>query len=49
MNKGARTLYHDDNLIVITLEGATHISIDENHFDFSYELEPKSFHGSSTV
>ena len=44
MNKGARTLYYEDNLIVITTEEATHVSIDDNLFDFSYELEPKNFH-----
>jgi len=43
MNKGSRTPICEDNLIVITIEEATHVSIEDNHFDFSYKLEPKNF------
>jgi len=46
MNKEATTLYDEDNFIVFTTEGAAHVSIDDNLFDFSYELEPNYFHGS---
>ena len=46
MNNGARTLYTDENLILITTEGAENISVDEQLFDFSYALESKKFLGS---
>jgi len=49
MTKGARTLYSDKNLILVTTEGAGNISVDEQLFDFSYALEPKKFLGSPAV
>ena len=49
MTKGARTLYYDKNLILVTTEGAKNVSVDEQLFDFSYSLEPKKFLGSSAV
>ena len=49
MSKGARILYYKNNLILITSEGAEHVSIDVIRFDFSYELEPKNFRGSPGV
>jgi len=45
MNNEARTLYYEDNIILITTEGVAHVSIDDDLFDFSYELEPKNIHG----
>jgi len=49
MNKGARTQYYQENLIIITTERAAYVSIDDNLFDFSYELESKNFCGSLTI
>jgi len=49
MNKGVRTLYSDENLILVTTEGVENISVDEQLFDFSYALKPKKFLGSPTV
>ena len=49
MNKGVRTLYTDENLILVTTEGAENISVDEQLFDFSYALEPKKFLDSPAV
>jgi len=49
MSKGVRTLYHENNLMLITTEGAKHVSIDDIFFDFSYELEPKNIRGSRAV
>ena len=43
MTKGARTLYYDNNLILVTTEGDESVSIDEQLFDFSYALEPRNF------
>ena len=43
MTEGARTLYYDNNLILVTTEGAENVSVDEQLFDFSYALEPKKF------
>ena len=39
MRKNA-TLYYDNNVIFITIEGSAHVSIDDNLSDFSYEVEP---------
>ena len=49
MNKGARSLYSDKNLILVTTEGAENMSVDEQLFGFSYALEPKKFLGSPAV
>jgi len=49
MNRGARTLYTDENLILVTTEGVENISVDEQLFDFRYVLEPKKFLGSPAV
>ena len=49
MTKGARTLYSEDNLILVTTEAAESISVDEQLFEFSYSLEPKKFQGSPAV
>ena len=49
MSKGIRTLYYENNLILITTEGAEHVSIDDKLFDFSYEHEHKNLHGSPIV
>jgi len=49
MTKGARTLYSDKNLILVTTEGAENVSIDEQLFDFSHALEPKKSLGSPAV
>jgi len=49
MSKAARTLYYENNLILITTEEATHVSIDNNLFDFSYDLELKNFRGNQAV
>ena len=46
MSKGARRLYNENNVILITTEGAAHISTDGNLFNFNNELEPKHFRGS---
>jgi len=43
MSKGAITLYHENNIILTTIEGVAHIPIDDNLFDLSYELEPQNF------
>ena len=49
MNKVARTLYYENNLILITTEGVEHVSIDGRLFDFSYEMEPKNFRRCLTM
>ena len=49
MTKGVRTLYSDENLILVTTKGAENISVDEQFFDFSYALEPKKFLRDPTV
>ena len=49
MSKGARTLYYENNSILITTKGAEHVSIHDNLFDFSYEMEPKNFYGSAAI
>lgn len=49
MSKGARTLYYENNFILITVEGPEYVSIDDNLFDFSYELELKNFHGIPSI
>ena len=49
MNKWARTLYTNENLILLTTEGAENISVDEQLFDFSHALEPKKSLGSPAV
>jgi len=43
MRKGLRTLYYENNLILITTEEVAHVSIGDSVFDFSYDLEPKNF------
>jgi len=49
MSKGARTLYYENNSILITTKGAEHVSIDDNPFEFSYEAKPKNFSGSPAI
>ena len=49
MSKRARTLYYENNLILVTTKNAKHVSIDGRLFDFRYELEPKNFRGSLAV
>lgn len=49
MTKGARTLYSNDNLILVTTHGAENVSVDGQFFNFSYLLEPKKFPGSTAV
>lgn len=49
MTKGARTLYYDKNLILVTTKWAENVSVDEQLFDFSYSLYPKKFLASPTV
>ena len=41
MSKEAKTLYYENNLILITTKGAEHVSINDNLFNFSYELDSK--------
>ena len=43
MSKEVGTLYYENNLILITTEGAKHVPIDDRIFEFSCELEPKNF------
>jgi len=49
MTKWVKTLYYDNNIILVTTEGAENISVDEQLFDLSYSLEPKKFLGSPAV
>lgn len=49
MSKGAKTLYYENNLILITTEAPKHVYINVNLFDFSYELEPNNFYGSPAL
>lgn len=49
MTKGARTLYYDNNIILIITEEAANVSIDDTLSNFSYELEPRNFCGSPAV
>jgi len=48
-SKGARTLYYENILILITIEGVEHVSINDRLFDFSYERQRKNFRGSSAM
>jgi len=49
MSKRAITLYYENNIILITIEEAAHVSIDDNLFDFSYELSSKNFRESPAM
>jgi len=43
MNKGARTLYSDENLILVTSEGAENISIDQHFLILAMYWSPRNF------